>query len=107
MKSRITLDICGRVKKARKDAQYTQKRIADALGIDRDKYKQYEKRTPLRFEYWDEFCKLTGVEIGWLMTGKQNIKPEYSAVAVRIMRLIEKQSPAKQKNIIGLLEKDR
>lgn len=60
-----------RVKAARKrDPERTQAHMADALQIERDKYKQYEMRSYLPQEYIAEFCRITGVSERWLVTGE-------------------------------------
>jgi len=61
-----------RVKLARHARGYTQKKIAGLLGMEQDKYKQYETRdgTLLPHEHLHLFCELTGASLHWLFTGE-------------------------------------
>lgn len=65
-KSDFNSDFCARTKKARKDAGYTQESIATLFEMDRDKYKQYEVRSPLPHYLIPRFCIATKVSPDWL-----------------------------------------
>jgi hypothetical protein len=97
--------ICQRVKESREAAGFkTQREMATALGIERDKYKQYEIRTPLPVELWEEFSRLTGAEIYWLATGKHKAPPPVTPEQMRLLRLIEKRWSGKMGALFALLE---
>jgi transcriptional regulator with XRE-family HTH domain len=63
--------ICARTKAARERRDWTQDEMAGFLGIGQGTYKQYESRTPLPHHFIQRFCELTGVSIGWLLTGHE------------------------------------
>ena len=61
-----------RVKDARVAAGYTQLEMANLLGIDRDKYKQYESRSYLPDSDRLKFCTIAKVSYQWLSTGSED-----------------------------------
>lgn len=68
-------DMAERVVLARKDAGFkSQKAIAEAMGMTRDAYAWYETTRPIPTERITEFCRLTGVSEGWLLTGRGPMK---------------------------------
>lgn len=69
-----------RTKEARLARGWSQAEIANFLGIDVEAYKKYETRTPLPHHLVEQFCTLTGIEIGFYMTGRM---PQKVAVKKR------------------------
>lgn len=61
-----------RTKRARKEAGFTQKTIAKALGIDFEAYKKWENRggSTMPPRYHEDFCELTKTRPDWFMSGK-------------------------------------
>jgi hypothetical protein len=59
-----------RTKLAREARYKTQNPMLEILDLDQGTYKQYETRTPLPHRFIPKFCAATGVEIGWLLTGR-------------------------------------
>ena len=55
-----------RTAQARTRAGFSQSEIAELLGIPQDKYKQYEKRSPLPHYLISTFCIATRCEPAWL-----------------------------------------
>ena len=55
-----------RTKKAREDRGLTQVELAELLGIDQGKYKQYETRSLLPHSLVHRFCIACQVDEGWL-----------------------------------------
>lgn len=52
---------CENTADARRNAGFTQQEIATVLGIERDLYKQYEKRNPLPHHMIPPFCIATRI----------------------------------------------
>lgn len=69
-KSQYKDDFIARVRRAREARGLTQNGIAELLGIDQGKYKQYESRSYLPHDLIPRFCLACGVDHGWLFTGK-------------------------------------
>ncbi|MBN8955257.1 MAG: helix-turn-helix transcriptional regulator [Rhizobiales bacterium] len=63
-------DFIARVKEAREARGVTQEWLAERLGIEQDKYKQYETRSFLPHQYVEMFCLACGISETWLFTGK-------------------------------------
>lgn len=61
-----------RTQQARLESGYTQKEVAELLGIGTDRYKKWENRggSSMPIEYHDNFCFITGTRRDWFMTGK-------------------------------------
>ena len=62
---------CTRVRTARKARGLTQAEMAAALGVGGEAYRAYEKRTPLPHFLIERFCRIAGVEIEYLFTGRR------------------------------------
>lgn len=60
---------CARVAALREASGYTQKAMADALGLDRDAYAKYETRSILPHNLILPFCALVGVTSDFLLSG--------------------------------------
>lgn len=63
-------EFIARVREARSDLGWKQWQMAEALGMQQDKYKQYETRSYLPHHLIGRFCLVTRVEPEWLMTGR-------------------------------------
>lgn len=59
-----------RVREARKRHYRSQTLIADRMGLDQDKYKQYESRSFLPHYMIPLFCDLCHITADWLFTGQ-------------------------------------
>src|ERR1700709_2767333 len=79
--------VCLRVKEAREIAQVTQEKLAELIGIPRDRLSTYEKcRAPIKFDLALRICRQLIISEEWLATGKfeilervalsKNIKPD-------------------------------
>jgi ribosome-binding protein aMBF1 (putative translation factor) len=64
-----------RVKEAREAMGWTQAVMADSLEIPLERYKKYEHRSLLPHHLVAKFCKLTGCDIHYLMTGERRSPP--------------------------------
>lgn len=64
-----------RVKEAREALGWTQAVMAESLGIPFERYKKYEQRSPLPHYLIARFCKLTGCDVLYLMTGEHRSEP--------------------------------
>ena len=81
---------------ARKARGWSQRFVADALGIPLERYKKYEQRTAIPVHLIERFCLLTGTDILFFVTGKkttispqkavysQEIRPELTRFAENI-----------------------
>lgn len=77
-----------RVALARVGRNYTQAQLADKLGMEQDKYKQYERRSLLPHDLIPRFCELCDIDTAWLFTGR--------GLAPRLE--VERPAPKKRKN---------
>ena len=68
--TRIKEQIIARTREAREAAGYTQEQVAGVLAIEQGRYKQYETRSPLPYQFIETFCTLCRVTPTWLITGK-------------------------------------
>ena len=99
-----------RTRQARKSSGYTQNQMADALGIERAAYAQYERRSMLPHSLIAEFCELTDIDCTYFLTGKNTSlpSPQYTAkqkkIAEKIMFLEDKEQDA-LKIIINSIKK--
>jgi hypothetical protein len=59
-----------RVKASRISTGMKQWQVAEILGMDQSKYKQYEGRSLLPHYLIGRFCLITRVDPNWLLTGK-------------------------------------
>lgn len=64
-----------RVRAARTLAEKNPLEMAQLLGIPKDTYHRYETRTLLPHHLLETFCKLTGQDLTWLITGRHR-RPE-------------------------------
>lgn len=73
-----------RVRAARTLAEKTPLEMTQLLGIRKDTYHRYETRTLMPHHLLETFCKLTGQDLTWLITGKhQRPEPAGDSVAAR------------------------
>ena len=63
-------EFTARVKTARLSRNWTQGDMAEALGMEQGKYKQYEGRSYLPHELVERFCLIVACDISWLYTGQ-------------------------------------
>jgi transcriptional regulator with XRE-family HTH domain len=71
--SRAYLDgLLERTTKAREAKGWTQDFIANALGIKRERYRTYEKRSPLPHCFVESFCALTDIDLYFFVTGRKS-----------------------------------
>jgi hypothetical protein len=59
-----------RVRAARTLAEKNPLEMAQLLGVPKDTYHRYETRTLLPHHLLETFCKLTGQDLTWLITGR-------------------------------------
>ena len=71
---------CVRLGALRRAAGYTQVEMANMLGIPRDTYAKYEKRSLLRHDLISHVAEITGHDVWFVLTGKphQNDAPNGS-----------------------------
>jgi hypothetical protein len=50
--------------------------MAKLLGVERDTYYRYEKRTMLPHHLIPQFCAVTGVPIEWLINGPAGVQQQ-------------------------------
>lgn len=62
-----------RTRFARERAGYSQTEIAKLLDIPQDRYKQYETRSKLPYQFVERFTLACRISIEWLMTGKERM----------------------------------
>jgi len=67
--------IARRMREAREALGLTQQDLAHALGCGHEQYRKYETRSPLPIAYLQAFCTIVGVELDWLITGRDRRKP--------------------------------
>lgn len=81
-KAAYALAFIRRTQMARFDTDYTQKAIADLLGIEQDLYKTYETRSLIPHYLIPRFCAVCNISIHWLMTGieVEGIKPRSNRI---------------------------
>lgn len=64
------LAIAARVRKAREESGLTQQDMASTLHCGYEAYRKYETRSAFPIAFVADFCRIAGVEIEWLLTGK-------------------------------------
>lgn len=64
--------ICARVKELRMARGWTAKQMALALNVPADRYRKYERRSPLPAYLMQRFALITGVSIEFLVTGSHS-----------------------------------
>lgn len=67
-------EICQRTRTAREKAGFDQKDMPGqfslyGIEVTSDAYNKYETRTPIRQSLIPIFCKITGIDEKWLLTG--------------------------------------
>lgn len=60
---------CARTRAARMALGWTQKQMAEALGVEQDAYRKYETRSPLPHHLIEPFCEIVGLPVVFLVTG--------------------------------------
>jgi len=73
-RSKFVADFVGRVRQIREALGKDPKEMAELMGVSLDKWRKYEKRTPLPHDLIPRFCRLTGVDIWYLFTGESASK---------------------------------
>lgn len=71
----IRQHISARLKRARIDADLTQKEMAEKLGIPEPRYAKYENRSPIPAYLVPRVCEVLGMTSWYLLTGKFNEQP--------------------------------
>jgi transcriptional regulator with XRE-family HTH domain len=69
--TKFNRDFCARIRKLREGRGWTQLQMATALGIPLDRYRKYEKRSPLPHHLIERFSLIVGRDAGFLLTGKE------------------------------------
>lgn len=64
------IDICARTYQARFDAGFTQRELAQRMGLNTLTYAKYETRSAMPTYLVAEFCSQTGTNSHWLLTGQ-------------------------------------
>lgn len=62
--------LCARVRQVREERAWTQEKMADLLNIPVERYRKYEKRSPIPMYLVPRLSALTDTEVEWLVTGK-------------------------------------
>lgn len=62
--------LCGRVKRLREQRGWTAAQMATALGIPAERYRKYERRSPLPAYLMERFCLLANSNLEFLITGQ-------------------------------------
>lgn len=62
--------LCARTRCLRKERGWTAEQMAIALGINVDRYRKYESRTPLPHYLVERFALIVGRDIEFVLTGK-------------------------------------
>ena|SRR5712675_1581654 len=75
-----------RVRAARNLAEKTPLEMAQLLDLPKDTYHRYETRTLLPHHLLETFCKLTGQDLTWLITGRHR-RPEPAGDSVASRKL--------------------
>ena len=79
----IEQGIIERTREAREKTGKTQQDFAFALQIGHEQYRKYESRSPLPVGFVQAFCTIAGVEMDWLVTGRERrrkiVKPRITA----------------------------
>lgn len=68
--------MCARVKAARKALGLTQVQMAEELGIEWTQYQKYEGKSPMKHELLPKFCRLTGFDPWYFLTGQGSFRPD-------------------------------
>lgn len=63
-------ELCGRVKRLREERGWTAAQMATALGVPAERYRKYERRSPLPAYLMERFCLAANTSLEYLITGK-------------------------------------
>jgi len=74
--------LCARVHELRLERGWTAEQMAIALGVSADRYRKYEKRSPLPAYLMERFCLVANCSLEYLLTGK-NGRPASPAPSAR------------------------
>lgn len=77
--SEVRQHISARLKRARIDADLTQREMAERLGIPEPRYAKYENRSPIPAYLVPKVCEVLGMTSWYLLTGKFNEEPGKAA----------------------------
>ena len=81
----FTEALLARVHKLRSEHGYTAEQMAIALGIPAERYRKYEKRTPLPHYLIERFAVIVGRDVEYVLTGKSS-RPRRSPAVVASKR---------------------
>lgn len=60
-----------RLRELRRRRGWTQADMARALGIEEDRYRKYESRSPIPIFYLSRIALFCGASIEWIVTGQE------------------------------------
>lgn len=68
---------CDRVKRFRNETNMTAEEMAGLLGVPADRYRKYERRSPMPVYLIAKFCRIVGCDLEHLILGKprERLKP--------------------------------
>lgn len=68
---------CGRVKRFRNETNMSAEKMAELLDIPAERYRKYEKRSPMPVYLIEKFCLIVGCDLEHLILGKprERMKP--------------------------------
>jgi transcriptional regulator with XRE-family HTH domain len=65
--------LCERVSNLRRERGWTAEQMATALGVPSDRYRKYEKRSPLPAYLMESFCLIVDCDLDYLLTGRKRV----------------------------------
>jgi transcriptional regulator with XRE-family HTH domain len=68
--ARFNDSLCARVHRLRKERGWTSEQMGIALGVQPDRYRKWEVRTPIPHFYIERFALIVGRDIEYVLTGK-------------------------------------
>ncbi len=63
--------LIARTQDLRRERGWTAEQMATALGVPVERYRKYEKRTPLPAYLWEPFCLIVDCDLNYLLTGRR------------------------------------
>jgi transcriptional regulator with XRE-family HTH domain len=66
-------ELCERVSTLRRERGWTAEQMATALGVPPDRYRKYEKRSPLPAYLMVSFCLVVDCDLDYLLTGRKRV----------------------------------
>lgn len=73
--------LCERTKRFREETGMTAAQMADLLHVPADRYRKYERRSPLPAYLMERFCTAVGCDLEHLVIGKQRKRMKLVIVA--------------------------